>query len=120
MRRFVRDESYDGFRWLLTELEAAVTTDGNVLAFLAVSALAVGAAVVGDWRYQEDVSMLPSVIGRDGRRYHYRRMAGGKQVTIYLPTGRLVIHHTTIAAARDEAQLADEVSTLVNDLYIEG
>lgn len=107
-----------GLQWLVDQISVAATTNGNVLAFFAVSALAMGAAVAGDWRYQEDVSMLPSVFGRDGRRYRYRRMPGGKQVTIYLPTGRLVIHHITVAAARDEDQLADEVSALVNDLYI--
>jgi len=97
------------------------TTEGNVLAFSVVGLLALGSMLSNDWRWEgENLTGKPTVKGSDGRVYTYELSKGRQRVTIYLPTGRLVEHTVTAAAARDKRQLADEVSALVEDLYLIG
>jgi hypothetical protein len=98
-----------------------VTSDGNVLAFGLVGLLAIGSMLSNDWRYETgEISGLPTVRGSDGRSYAYKLLPGGKVVEIYLPSGRLEEHTVTSAASRDERQLSDEVTALIEDLYLEG
>lgn len=92
--------------------------DGVTLTLGVIGVLAAGAAVADDWTWQRSLRGLASIRGSDDRTYRYEVKGG--YVSIYLPTGRLAQHSITAAAARDPRQLADEVSALVEDLYLEG
>jgi hypothetical protein len=114
------ESNADTMDWLVRQARDALTADGNLLTFLSVGTLALASAVRRDWLWSDETkNELPHVVGSDLRRYYYKRLPGGKQVEIYRPNGQIAVHRTTSAAARNQHQLADEVGTLVNDLYVE-
>lgn len=104
--------------WLIEEVRQVLNNDGIFLTFAITGVLGVTAEILNDWTWErEELGRLPHVEDEEGRRFYFRRVPGGQEVAVYLPTGRVVRHAITSMASRDLHQLEAEVMAIVEDNY---
>lgn len=112
------NEAVDTVTAMSRQVVDAITTDGNVLVFSAIGALALAGALVDDWSWErEEIVGLPQVRDESGRRFAYKLLPGGRFVAVFLPTGRRVEHRVTPRATTDPVQLQAEVFAIIADNY---